>query len=172
MMLNREFQYTILKLAEEVYPGYTYPNESNQLIDNSPENKKASHHRLAANLKYLEGHDLIERGSLMVSTDNQFAFGYIQMTAKGMDFLADDGGLSSILNVVTVRFEADTLKAILENKINESNLSPEDKNSMIDALRELPAESIKHLSTVLLDKGIESLPSVILLIGTYLGLFS
>lgn len=87
-----------------------------------------------------------------------------------MDFLANDGGLSAILGVVTVKFEADTLKAILENRINQSDLSPENKQSMIDSLRELPAESIKHLTMKLLDEGLENLSNAIVLIGTYLGL--
>ena len=93
-----------------------------------------------------------------------------KITEKGLDFLQDDGGLSAILNIVTVKFEADTLKAILENRINQSNLAPESKQSMIDGLRELPAESIKHLTMKLLDEGLENLPNAIVLIGTYLGL--
>ena len=96
-------------------------------------------------------------------------FGSSAITHKGMDFLANDGGLSAILGVVTVKFEADTLKAILENRINQSDLDPESKQSMIDSLRELPAESIKYLTTELLTRGLDNLPAAILLIGTYLG---
>lgn len=167
MILDREFQYKILISASEVYPAYTYPDDNNGLINNSDQ---SSHKKLAANLKYLEEHQLIQPKAVIVGADNRYSFGCIQITNKGMDFLANDGGLSAILNVVTVKFEADTLKAILENRINQSDLTPDDKKSMIDSLRELPAESIKHLTMKLLDEGLENLPSAILLIGTYLGM--
>ncbi|MDN5625390.1 MAG: hypothetical protein L0G96_19815, partial [Acinetobacter sp.] len=95
----------------------------------------------------------------------------ITITNKGLDLLADDGGLGAILNVVTVRFETETLRAILATKINQSDLTPENKKSMIDALEELPAESIKHLTTKLLDECVDNLPAAVVLIGTWLGSF-
>lgn len=36
----------------------------------------------------------------------------------------------------------DNFKAILEKRINQTDLPPADKQSMIDALRELPSEPI------------------------------
>lgn len=64
----------------------------------------------------------------------------------------------------------DNFKAILEKRINQTDLPPADKQSMIDSLQELPSESIKHLTMKLLDEGLENLPNAILLIGTYLGM--
>ena len=78
--------------------------------------------------------------------------------------------MSAILGVVTIKLESNQLKMILETKIMESDLSPERKQSMIDGIRELPAESIKHLTMKLLDEGLENLPSALVLVGTYLGL--
>lgn len=167
MILDRGFQHKILVIASEAYPSVAHPTNENELLDNSDPN---SHKRLAANLKYLEEHQLIRPGSVQVSVDGKYSFGYIQATNKGMDFLADDGGLTTILGVVAVKFEADTLKSILENRINQSDLPPEQKRAINLALDELPAEGIKHLTTQLLDKGIENLPSAILLISTFLGL--
>lgn len=166
MILDREFQNKILKLALDVYPSCITPSKDNKLLDDS----EISERRLAANLRYLEEHRLIRPKSFVMSLDDQYMFQSIELTHKGVDFMIGDEGLSSILNVVTVKFETGTLKAILENKINQSDLAPADKQSMIDSLRELPAESIKHLTTKLLDEGLENLPSAILLIGTYLGL--
>lgn len=161
--MNRELQNQILTLAAEAYPESIYPGYNNTL-DQLEERK------FAAALKYLEQNYLIEKKSFTLSIDNFYSFGGITITNRGLDFLSDDGGLSAILNVVTVRFEADTLKAILENRINQSDLPPDDKKTMIDSLRELPADSIKHLTMKLLDEGLENLPSAILLIGTYLGM--
>ncbi|MEQ1107191.1 hypothetical protein [Acinetobacter seifertii] len=163
MKLDRNLQNKILNLAADSYPSYISPGYGNDL-------DSYDDHILAANLKYLEEHRLIGPRSVSVSIDNIYSFGPIEITKVGLDFLLGDEGLTSILNVVTVKFETNTLKALLENKINQSDLSTESKNSMIDSLRELPAESLKHLTMKLLDEGIENLPSAILLIGTYLGL--
>lgn len=163
MHLDRQLQYKILNIAAEHYPDSVF-SELNQLYNDYGE--KA----FVANLKYLEQQNLIEKNSLTKSLDNIYSINQVTMTHRGMDFLADDGGLGAILNVVTVKFEADTLKAILESRITQSDLTPADKQSMIDALRELPAESIKHLTTKLLDAGLDNLPNAIVLIGTYLGL--
>ena len=46
----------------------------------------------------------------------------------------------------------------------------ENKKSMIAALEDLPAESIKHLTMKLLDEGLENLPNALVIIGTYLGI--
>ena len=167
MILDRAFQHKILSLVMDSYPSSTVPSKGNQLLSSDDNSEK----KLAANLKYLEEHGLIKPKSFEMSLDDHYMFQGIKITHKGVDFLADDGGLSAILNVVTVKFEASTLKAILESKINQSDLDPDDKKSMIHALEELPAESIKHLTTKLLDECVDNLPAAILLIGTWLGSF-
>ena len=86
------------------------------------------------------------------------------ITHIGMDFLADDGGLSAILGVVTIKFEAEQFRTILESMILSSNLPTERKQTMIDALRELPAESIKHLTTRIVDAGWDNLDSLMTII--------
>lgn len=163
MRLDREWQNIILQHAAESYP-------EDLDLEALPTSIDVSDIKFYANLQYLEDHKLIEPDSYGISLDNIYFVEFIKITAKGLDFLANDGGLSAILNVVTVKFEADTLKAILEKRINQADLAPADKKSMIDVLRELPAESIKHLTTKLLDEGLENLPNAILLIGTYLGM--
>jgi len=87
---------------------------------------------------------------------------------KGLDFLKDDGGLSAILGVVTVRFEADTIRTILQLKVDQSDLSPVDKQKLRGALQELPAENIKHLSTKIVDAGWDNLGSLMSLIQSSL----
>jgi len=152
----------------ETYPDYWDLNEE-YINDGSDK-----YQLVVANLYYLMQHELVEKKSISVSNSIGTGFNLIvhlpTISHKGMDFLADDGGLSAILNVVTVKFEAETLKAILENKINQSDLSPDYKQSMLDGIQELPAESIKHLTMKLLDEGLENLPNALVLIGTYLGL--
>ncbi|WP_394650894.1 hypothetical protein [uncultured Acinetobacter sp.] len=161
MKLDRQLQQKILKISSEFYPSAAYEDleEIYSELDD---------HVLAANLKYLEQHGLIEEGSVHVSLDGFFSFGSVTMTHYGMDFLADDGGLSAILGVVTIKFEAETLKALLENKINQSDLAPADKHKLIDGLRSLSAESTKHLITKVVDVGWDNLGTLIRIIQSSL----
>ncbi|HEX7908277.1 MAG TPA: hypothetical protein VF534_09345 [Paraburkholderia sp.] len=71
-----------------------------------------------------------------------------------MDFLADDGGLSAILGVVTVRLHEETLKELIGTQIAESDLPDPEKIRLLDQLKSLPAEAIKHLSLKLIDAGL------------------
>ncbi|WP_180644834.1 hypothetical protein [Acinetobacter bereziniae] len=163
MVIDRLLQNKILQATASCYPS-SVDDELDELFITNDASK------IFANLEYLAQHKLLENNPCHESMDGIYSLGIVKITHRGLDFLADDGGLTAILDVVTVKFEADTLKAILENKINQSDLNPQDKQSMIDSLRELPADAIKHLTTKLLDEGLENLPSAILLIGTYLGL--
>ncbi|WP_445405040.1 hypothetical protein [Acinetobacter vivianii] len=167
MILDRKLQLEILTKASRVYPHYIDATKELGLDNNSTADFVK---KLAANIKYLEQHELIQPHALEMAINGTFIFQAILITHKGLDFLADDGGLSAILGVVTIKFETDTLKAILENRINQSDLSQEQKRAMNLALDELPAEGIKHLTTKLLDEGLENLPSALILISTYLGL--
>jgi hypothetical protein len=58
-----------------------------------------------------------------------------KITARGLDFLEDDGGLGAILNVVTIRLEADTLRQLLETKINASDMPEADKQTLLAKLK-------------------------------------
>lgn len=157
MILDRELQRQILQIASTVYPR-SVGNELDELYESLEDQK------LAANLKYLEQHRLINPTSVSVSTDGIFSFGPVLITHTGMDFLADDGGLSAILGTVTIKFETEQLKAILAAKIMSSDLSPERKTTMIDAIKELPAEGLKHLTTKIVDVGWDNLDSLMALI--------
>lgn len=168
MLLDRQLQLELLNKISECYP-FAWDDYLR-----NPDSEE--YFKIAVNLNYLKGHGLISDDSTVVRHSFTGDGGGTllilnpKITEKGLDFLKDDGGLTAILGVVTVRFEADTIRTILQLKVSQSDLSPADKKSMIDSLRELPAESIKHLTMKLLDEGLENLPSAILLIGTYLGI--
>lgn len=168
MLLDRQLQLDLLNRISECYP-FVWDDYLRQ-----PDSEE--YFKIAVNLNYLKGHGLISDDSTVIrhsSTGNGGGTLLImkpKITEKGLDFLKDDGGLTAILGVLTVRFEADTIRTILQLKVDQSDLDPERKQSMIDSLRELPAESIKHLTMKLLDEGLENLPSAIVLIGTYLGM--
>ncbi|MGP4732709.1 MULTISPECIES: hypothetical protein [unclassified Psychrobacter] len=160
MLLDREMQLAILTELSETYP-------SSVNISEKYDYGSDDYYKFIANLAYLKDHKLISEKSLLVSPSMQgesFQPHLASITHIGMDFLADDGGLSAILGVVTIKFEAEQFRTILESMILSSNLPTERKQTMIDALRELPAESIKHLTTRIVDAGWDNLDSLMTII--------
>lgn len=160
MLLDREMQLAILTELSEVYPASIDMGEKYEYGTDI-------HRKFVANLAYLEAHKLISEKSVLVSRSvgGHYAQPSLSSIAHiGMDFLADDGGLSAILGVVTIKFETEQFRIFLESMIRSSSLPTERKQTMIDTIRELPAESIKHLTTKIVDVGWDNLDSLMTII--------
>lgn len=155
MKLDRKLQLAILQRLANSYP------------DSCAKDKLDSDHPLfRANVSYLFEHGLIKQKEYRDEKMTEpFA---IAITAAGMDFLADDGGLTAILGTLTVKLHDETIRHLLEARIEASDLPEEDKKGWQEKLRELRGESIKHLTMKLLDKGAESLPAILDAIQTSL----
>lgn len=154
---NRTVQLEILQKLREFYPAMANVQNWN-------------HDNLAAELYYLDEHGL-------ANVNFSKAIGQpiprpisARLTAKGVDFLQDDGGLSAILGIVTIKLHDDTIKDLIEAKIMQSDLPQPDKKRYIDSLRELPAETTKHLVMKLVDMGLDHKDAAISVIGKLLGL--
>ncbi len=163
MKLDRELQRSILQVLADAYP---YGSSATlKAIDQLGEEEM-----LIANMLYLEEHGLLKAG-VMRALGGKVLFNSAQLkiTAKGLDFLADDGGLSAILGVVTIKIHDDTLKSLIEAKILQSDLPQPDKKRWLDQLRELPAETTKHLVLKLVDMGLANAPAALGAIGSALG---
>ncbi|AOA58224.1 hypothetical protein [Acinetobacter larvae] len=167
MILDRQLQLELLKKMESSYPNHYKFDEE---YDFGTEEYCIA----VANLYYLMQHGLVEHTSVNISRslddkgNRSFQFQTPTINQKGLDFLADDGGLSAILGVVTIKFEADQLKLLLESKIMATDLPPADKRKLIDGLRSLSAESIKHLTTKIVDLGWDNLETLIRIIQSSL----
>lgn len=157
--LNRELQRKFLTILAE-----SYPNPGDLKWDELGISKKARD----ANLSYLVEHGLARAERNEENLSRGLSLYTYFATAKGMDFLEDDGGLSAILGVVTIKLHDDTIKALLESKILESDLPQPEKQRYLDKLRELPAETTKHLVLKLVDLGLEKGPKAIEIIGKLL----
>lgn len=161
MKLDRELQNKILSECARIYPDDVdfsfienlYSQYSEDVVD--------------ANLFYLQEHGLINE-CMRKSMDGIWSISDIRASCKGADFIQDDGGLSAILSVVTIKLHSDTLLDLLEMKIHDADIKPEEKNRLVEGLKGLSADGIKHLTMKLLDKGVESMPNLIQLIGTFL----
>lgn len=78
------------------------------------------------------------------------------ITARGIDFLEDDGGLSAILGTVTVKLHADTIRDLIDAKITESKAIPEqEKPALREALKGIRDEGLKQLTTKLISHGLD-----------------
>jgi hypothetical protein len=121
-----------------------------------------------ANLLYLEEHGLCE-SSL---SRNMVGFSYIggaRITARGLDFLADDGGLSAILGVVTIKLHADTIRDLIATKIEATNLPAPEKSALRRHLAALPEMALRAAATDLMRSGLDHLPDAIHWLRTIAG---
>jgi len=111
--INRELQLELLQVLCECYPNKLSSSNLPDHIQHDPET-------ITANMAYLDEHDLIEAGWFK-SMSGPTQWTSAKLTCKGIDFLRDDGGLTAILGVVTVKFHEDTIKNLLENFITKSD---------------------------------------------------
>lgn len=92
-----------------------------------------------------------------------------KISAKGLDFLADDGGLSAILGVVTVRLHEDTIKSLLIDRVRQSPGDATIKGKLIDAIKKQPAEALSTLTTKLLEEALVQLPNALPMLQRFFG---
>lgn len=128
----------------------------------------SSRKSLEFNLAYLEEHQLITNSYVGVQLrmltrdyreppEHQTPV-HGKITAAGIDFLENDGGLTAILGVVTIKFHQDTLSE-LETMIQlDKTLPPEEKVTLLQKLRSLPEEGAKTLVQELVKAGLQKAP--------------
>ncbi|GFE94405.1 hypothetical protein [Acetobacter persici] len=150
--LDRKLQIELLEKMAAVYPAYLN-------VGKIPQNNGQHVRAVIANIYYLMEHGLcIAQEFDEIGSDVHL--GPPKITAKGLDFLADDGGLDAILSVVTVRFDADTLKSLLANKIDETDASEEEKTFFKKQLEALPDAALKAGTSELVKLGLVSVPNI------------
>ena len=113
-----------------------------------------------ANLLYLEEHRLCEAGL----SPNLVGYTVIdgpKITARGIDSLADDGGLTAILGVVTVRLHADTIRDLIAAKIETLPISAPEKSALKKRLAGLAGEALRIATTDLVKAGLDHIPDAV-----------
>lgn len=150
-LLDRSFQRKILDELAHGYPSAVdIPKTFGAQYDN----------RLLVNLSYLSEHGLVEM-KLQRYISGDLRIYTATITASGLDFLADDGGLSAVLGVVTVKLHEDTVKGLLIQEVAASTADASVKDRLIDRIKELPAEATATLATKVLEAGIAQLPNAV-----------
>lgn len=120
-------------------------------------------------LLYLEEHGLTDVVWVDVFGGQRQAM-LARITARGLDFLADDGGLTAVLGVVTIRLHEDTVRELLLSKVDGAHsISLEERSSLKEAIRKLPSKAIEKLTDKLLETGADRLALEIPTLRTWLG---
>lgn len=159
MKMNRQLQKDILSLCADAYPEHVETLSPGFVLLYSQNESE-----IQSNLLYLEEHGLLDSGLKPISMGYFQALGP-RINAKGLDFLEQDGGVSAILNTITVKLHADTIRDLLEAKIMSSSLPPEEKSSFLKILKELPGEALKSLTSHLVEKGLDAFPTPQAIVG-------
>ncbi|TCZ80373.1 hypothetical protein [Lysobacter sp. N42] len=157
MKLCRDRQREILQILAE-----RYPDLSGDVV------REDAKEFDCANLLYLQEHGLVQSG-VNRSLSGAYIFQGAAITARGLDFLADDGGLSAILGTVTVKLHTDTLKDLLRFRIEASSLPTEQKSWLRKKVDTLTDESLKAVAKSLVQQGLDNVPDLYRWLQTVLG---
>lgn len=157
MTPDPELQQRILERLRDANPRPLFPHDFSDTDDAA----------LGVTAKYLADHGLMT--AKFHNTPSGIVAIHMQITGRGLDHLSADGGLSAELGVVTIRLHEDSLKALIEDRVKQAGLDPEEQHQWIAALRSLPAASTKHLALKLIDAALAQAPSALHIIRTALG---
>jgi alkylation response protein AidB-like acyl-CoA dehydrogenase len=103
-------------------------------------------------LNYLREHGLIEFGRDTAG----FAIKpeVVRITARGIDFLAEDGGPSAILNATTVKFDVENVRKLVEAGLLRANVPEEKQGALKKAIKEAPGTVLQTAVSKMVEKGI------------------
>lgn len=151
MIPDKKLMHDILSILKDVYPG-RLTDEAGAKLDELRSNPD-----WIANMCYLEDHGLLHSGLRRGVNGIYDGEWYLaKITKKGIDFVLEDGGLTTILDTVTVKLHPDTIRELCEDKINASSLSEADKTSLLAKMKSMTAEGLKAFLGKLVDKGIDA----------------
>jgi hypothetical protein len=154
MKLDRDLQRKLLEELREHYPAPHFTNRMDHL--------HADPRHLMANAAYLIEHDLVAGEIRMTSTGRgDFMPTRLVLTAKGLDFLEDDGGLTAILGTLTVRLHADSIRDLLAARIEAAELEDSVKSQLISEVKSLPAKGLEAMIAGLAREGLARMPNAI-----------
>ncbi|WP_181955571.1 hypothetical protein [Rahnella variigena] len=143
---DRELQKDILTKCIAVYPSYTFWKQF------PPEIQDYGDDVLSANILYLAEHRLITIRNQ--TSDDPYSFlDNMKATAEGIDFMLNDGGLSAVLKIQTIKFHRDAV-VVLEDLIALSNMSNADKEQAKSKLSALTTESLKTVVQTITTAGL------------------
>lgn len=86
----------------------------------------------------------------------------VRIAAKGLDFLADDGGLGAILGVVTIKLHDDTIRKLIIQRIDgDPDATNEDKKEARGAIAKMSDKALSTVVEELTKTGLENIHKVV-----------
>ncbi|WP_436882823.1 hypothetical protein [Enterobacter asburiae] len=179
---DRELQRELLNILFNTYPepvcfssyyqaNYSSKHQLGYVALPEPEEHIASvlakyeKESIAINLNYLLEHGVIYPSDrIRMDPVRLLEF---KITAKGIDNILSDGGLSALFNVVTIKF-ADDEMAKLVDVIKNSNVDEAKKSYLLDTLKKIPAESLTQCLTSMTVQALGKMPDAVQWLETYL----
>lgn len=150
--LRRGAQRELLFAMRDVYPGRLLGLPSALATD-----ERLAH----ANLLYLAEHGLCESG-LTQGSSGGYRYGRgARITAKGLDFLEDDGGLSAIFGLVTVKLHADTIRDLIAERVEAASIPDDEKSNLRRVVASLPEVALRSMTRQLVENGLSHLPDAV-----------
>lgn len=143
MLLDRVLQYRILQALQDVYP-------DSVLVSALPFYEESR--RFMANLFYLKDHGLLTGGDVR-EPGRYRSMVDIEITMDGLDFLADDGGMPSVLDGTRIVIESSELLALLRQGVVASVADDGKKADLLARIEGLDMTALQDLLMLLLDTG-------------------
>ncbi|MFA9394779.1 MAG: hypothetical protein ACERJ1_08715 [Halodesulfovibrio sp.] len=100
-------------------------------------------------IQYLAENELIESRKTGYSVSPE-----ICITAKGIDFLKEDGGFSAKLKTVTVKFDPESTQELIKYLIRSSQMEKNEQNKIIEKVKHLPQTATEKLLDKITDAGL------------------
>lgn len=151
MRLDRDLQRKVLEACASIYPKPADPTKVAVACE-------ADEDGFNANVAYLAEHGLVDCEVRRVG--GEVALTVCAITARGLDFLADDGGLTAILGTVTVKLHADTIREMLIARVDSSSESAEKKGLLRKQIAALPGTALQALTTHAAQEGLAHVPDL------------
>ncbi|WP_066568067.1 hypothetical protein [Snodgrassella sp. CFCC 13594] len=155
MYIDRKLQLKLLQNLTDEFPECPAQSFYDEQV------KEHGEKQVVGNLLYLDEHGLIslKQSQCYGESMPSAIWALTKPTAKGIDFLADDGGLSAILGIVTVKLHSDTIKDLLTAKIDASDLPSEEKEHYKSSLSTIKDSALTRITEL----AIENAPWAVML---------
>jgi len=155
-LLDRSIQRDLLRSLADRYPQQAFMKDLPDFGGNTR----------AVNLAYLQEHGLVTV-QWYASMEGREPIA-ASITAHGLDFLTDDGGLGAILGVVTVKLHDDTIRRLLIDKIEKADGDKSIKDQLIAKVKELPADALGSVAMTGLGAALDQAPNLLSLLRAIL----
>ena len=152
-LINRELQGKLLRDLSDSYPEH---------CEYQVGPKDATARAIGVNLSYLMEQGLVSGTAEFLHLDSPVKTYEVRITARGLDFLADDGGLGAILGVVTIKIHDDTIRQLIVQRIDaDPDASDEDKRVAKGTISKMSDKALTTVVEELTKTGLANIHKVV-----------